>query len=131
MRTDGMRAHYSAIAAPLLALSIPLMLIAGVQAQESPIDSLSSALRQQIDIAQNSLSQQINETEKNISDQAKARLKETVNQSINATSRELERRLKEDVQEPINRKIEEQPGFQAADFFLICISAAVLMRIRE
>ncbi len=126
---------WSIIAVALLAM-IPITLA------QNPIDAVTGPAQEQIDtvgqqlqqkavqhivegnLTQEHISQELNATRQNLTEQAKGKLNQKLNDSLNLTPEQLQQKATEELKRQVNQKI---PGFGApiALIGLLCVAFVI------
>lgn len=109
---------------------------------QNPIDAVTGAAQEQINtmgqqlqqkavqhivegnLTQEHISQELNETRQNLTEQAKTKLNQKLNENLNLTPEQLQQKATEELKKQVNQKV---PGFEAMIALISLLGVALVI----
>lgn len=126
-------------------IAIALLALIPIVVAQNPIDAVTGAAQDQINtmgqqlqqkavqhivegnLTQEHISQELNETRQNLTEQAKTKLNQKLNENLNLTPEQLQQKATEELKKQVN----QQPGFEYAFALIGILGTALILRRRH
>jgi preprotein translocase subunit SecF len=128
-------------------IAVALFVLMPTVIAQNPIDALTGSIQEQMNtvgqqlqqkavqhitegnLTQEHISQELNATRQNLTEQAKEKLQQKLNQNLNLTPEQLQQKAVEEIKSQVSQKV-QQPGFECI-FALACILGTALIIRRK
>jgi PGF-CTERM protein len=126
-------------------IAIALLALIPIVVAQNPIDAVTGAAQDQINtmgqqlqqkavqhiaegnLTQEHISQELNETRQNLTEQAKKKINQGLNENLNLTPEQLQQKATEELKKQVN----QQPGFEYAFAMIGILGTALILRRRH
>jgi len=130
-------------------IAIALLAMIPIVVAQNPIDAVTGTAQEQIDsvgqrlqkdvaqhivegnLSQEHISQELNETRRNLMEKAKIKINQKLNENLNLTPNQLQQKAAEELKRQVNQKAQQQPGFEASMTIFGVLAIICLIRRRN